>query len=73
MTTLTYTIAWGHSGTRGQDWDTAREAARYAAETWGAVHATSAAAAVACVEAEMGATVEDWHLDGSVIHIVLAD
>ena len=67
----TYTIAWGHSGTQGKHWTTAREASRYAAEEWGTVEAESPEAAVEIVRAESpDGTVGDWYVDGTTIHIV---
>ena len=64
----TYEIAWGHSGSRGHEWNTAREASRYAANTWGTVEAESPEAAVEVVRADV--VVDDWYEQDGVIHVV---
>lgn len=66
----TYTILWGHSGTRGREWTTAREASRYASTVWGTVEAQSPADAIEIVRVETG-EVADHYVSGSAIHIVL--
>lgn len=68
-----YQIMWGHSGKRGWHWDTAREAAVYAAETWGEVEADTPEEAVEVVRREAPAGfVADWWHDWSNhrIHII---
>lgn len=69
-TTKTYRILWGHSGTMGREWTTAREASRYAAVEWGTVDAVSPEEAVAMVAEETGTPVADHHTDGDEIHVI---
>ena len=69
---MKYQIAWGHSGTQGRHWSTAREAAEYAADTWGEVEADTPEAAVEIVRQEAPeGMVGGWWFDGDkTIHIV---
>ena len=71
-----YPIVWGHSGTQGHEWTTARAASRYAGEYYGDVEADSAEDAVAIVRREIedqGGTVGDWYeADDGCIHVVPA-
>ena len=68
----TYRIIWGHSGTQGREWTTAREASRYAGEHYGDVEAESAEDAVSIVRDE-GADIGDWYeADDGCIHVVPA-
>ena len=60
-TPTTYTILWGHSGTAGQEWTTAREASRYAPCVWGVVDAASPQEAVAHVAAAHAEPSDWWH------------
>lgn len=66
-------ILWGHSGTRGREWTTAREASRYAAEVWGETEAEDAEAAARVAAEDVGSELLDWYADGLDVHIVLAD
>lgn len=68
-TTTMYQIRWGHSGTQGWEWSTAREASRYASEVWGEVEATTPDEALLEVE-RSGVDYGDTYVDGSVIHII---
>lgn len=69
-----YTIMWGHSGTRGQEWTTAREASRYAAETWGEIAAEDAEHAAQQAAEETGATLDDYYESApGIVHVVLAE
>ena len=56
----TYRIIWGHSGTQGHEWTTAREASRYAGEHYGDVEADSAEEAVSIVREECEEVCRDW-------------
>ena len=67
----TYTIIWGHSGTQGRNWTSARDASRYAGEQWGTVVAPDGETAIKIAELE-GLEVGDWYeeMDSRTIHVV---
>jgi hypothetical protein len=67
----TFKIFWGHSGTQGREWTTAREASRYACELWGEIDAINDIDAIHLVEAD-GVDVGDWFERDGEIHIIPA-
>lgn len=73
MTTATiteYRIIWGHSGRRGEEWNTAQEASRYSAMEWGKVEATCVGEAMTIVEREGLDWGDFWHDGDGNIHVI---
>lgn len=71
----TFTIIWGHSGTHGHEWTTAREASQYAGEVWGEVEADTPEAAAQAAATETGEGLIDWWHDDATdrVHVILGE